>query len=373
MAPPRMQTFDNLLVDHIRLFVNDIATTSKWLVDGYGFAVYATADAHGQTAGTAKTAGARSVGIGGNDIRLVITEPLAGDHPAAAYVEEHGDGVADIALRVPDAAAAFGEAVRRGAEPVSGPRRHGDLVTATVIGFGHVVHTFVQRPEGSDKGVLPGLRPVAGTVPRVDSGLTRVDHFAVCLEPGGVDATVEFYETVLDFGMIFTERIVVGSQAMNSKVVQSRNGAVTLTLLEPDQSCDAGQIDEFLRNHGGPGVQHVAFATGDIVHAMETITARGVDFLSTPASYYGLLGKRLKLIRHSVQDLQRFNILVDEDQDGQLFQIFARSVHPRNTLFLEVIERQGATTFGSGNAKALYEAVEHQQAFDLRHSEDGAA
>lgn len=367
MATHREQIFNDLLIDHIGLYVNDIATTTKWLADGYGLTVYATADAPGPTVR------ARSVGIGGNDIRLVVTEPLAGDHPAASYVSRHGDGVADIALRVADVAVAYEEAVRRGAEAVSPPQRHGGVVTATVGGFGDVVHTFVQRAEGVDQAALPGLRLVADASSAVGTGLLGVDHFAVCVEAGRLDATVEYYETVLDFEMIFTERIIVGAQAMNSKVVQSRSGAVTLTVIEPDVTRAHGQIDDFVRNHAGAGIQHVAFTTHDIVRSLDAITSRGVEFLTTPASYYGLLRSRLELTRHSVSELQRFNILVDEDQEGQLFQIFARSVHPRNTLFIELIERQGASTFGSGNIKALYEAVEHQRAFELQQSEDGAA
>jgi len=151
---------------------------------------------------------------------------------------------------------------------------------------------------------------------------------------------------------------------MDSKVVQSRSGAVTFTLIEPDLSQQPGQIDDFLRNHGGAGVQHIAFAAEDIVKAVGLITSRGVEFLDTPASYYSLLPRRLRLARHTVDELQGLNVLVDEDHDGQLFQIFSRSVHPRNTLFLEVIERLGARTFGSGNIKALYEAVELQRARD---------
>jgi 4-hydroxymandelate synthase len=355
------QTFEDLQVDYIELYVSDIARATEWLVEGYGFAVYAISGPAGETAAS------RSVGLGTNQIRLVLTQPLARHHRGTAYLAKHGDGVADIALRVPSAAAAFGEAVRRGARPVAPPAGSAGIVTATVLGFGDVAHTFVQRPAGADERALPSLRPVTATPPGPDAGLAEVDHFAVCVEAGLIDSTVEFYQQVLDFKLIFTERIVVGAQAIVTKVVQSRSGAVTLTLIEPDVSRAPGHIDDFLAHHGGAGVQHIAFTADDIVHAVGSIKSRGVEFLATPATYYGLLAERLHVSRHSLGDLQQHNVLVDEDHYGQLFQIFSKSVHPRETLFFEIIERFGARTFGSGNIKALYEAVE------LQRSKDAAA
>ncbi len=366
------QTFEDLQVDYIEFYVSDIALATEWLVEGYGFAVYAMTDSLGEdslgeTAASRSAGPGRSAGLGKNQIRLVLTQPLARYHRGTAYLAKHGDGVADIALRVADAAAAFGEAVRRGARPVAAPAAHAGIVTATVLGFGDVAHTFVQRPADADERALPWLTPVTEVASAPEPGLGEVDHFAVCVEAGLIDATVEFYEKVLDFKLIFTEHIVVGRQAIVTKVVQSRSGAVTLTLIEPDVSQAPGHIDDFLEHHGGAGVQHIAFTADDIVHAVRSIKSRGVEFLSTPAAYYGLLAERLRLSRHSLGDLQRHNILVDEDHYGQLFQIFSKSVHPRETLFFEIIERFGARTFGSGNIKALYEAVE------LQRSRDGAA
>jgi 4-hydroxymandelate synthase len=359
------QIFDGLLVDHIEFYVTDLAAKAGWFVDGLDLAVYAATDsAAGPAVGA--PAEARSVGLGRRQIRLVLTEALVDDHPAAAYVEKHGDGVADIALRVTDAAAAFDAAVRRGARPVSAPAGCGGVITATIMGIGDVAHTFVQRPTGADDRLLPGLHPLAAAASGSDTGLAEVDHFAICVEAGQLDPTVDFYQAVLDFSLVFSERIAVNSQAMTTKVVQSRSGAVTLTLIEPDVSRAAGHIDGFLKDHGGAGVQHIAFTAGNIVRAVDGIGARGVEFLSTPAAYYRLLAERLELARYSVDELQRRHILVDEDHDGQLFQIFTKSVHPRNTLFLEVIERLGARTFGSGNIAALYRAVELQ-----RNRDDG--
>ena len=189
-------------------------------------------------------------------------------------------------------------------------------------------------------------------------GLLGIDHFAVCLNAGDLGPTVAFYERALGFRQIFEEHIVVGAQAMNSTVVQSASGAVTLTLIEPDRRADPGQIDDFLKEHHGAGVQHIAFNSDDAVRAVKALSRRGVEFLKTPEAYYNMLGERITLETHTLDALRATNVLADEDHGGQLFQIFTASTHPRRTLFFEVIERQGAKTFGSSNIKALYEAVE---------------
>ncbi|WP_236654551.1 4-hydroxyphenylpyruvate dioxygenase [Streptacidiphilus anmyonensis] len=345
-----------MTVDHIELYVSDIQAKTAWMVDQYGLTV--EADNEHEAAG----AGVRSVALGSRGISVVLTEALDEEHPAAVYVARHGDGVGSIALRVPDATAAFDEAVRRGAHPVASPVARDGVVTAAIGAFGDVTHLFVERRAGVPKGTLPGLRPVPRREPAQDMGLTGVDHFAVCLEAGTLDATLDYYRRVLGFEMIFAEDIVVGAQAMISKVAQSRSGAVTFTLIEPDLSREPGQIDEFLKRHDGSGVQHVAWNTDDIVRSVRNMRSSGVEFLNTPSTYYTLLAERLTTRWHSVEDLRNHDILIDEDHDGQLFQIFTRSVHPRRTLFMEVIERAGARTFGSANIKALYEAVELQRA-----------
>ncbi|GAA3002389.1 4-hydroxyphenylpyruvate dioxygenase [Streptomyces lactacystinicus] len=345
------ETFGGMLVDHITCYVADLAVTTEWLVRGYGLEVYASSPPQARELS--------SVALGANGIRLLLSRPVVGDHPGAAYVEKHGDGVADIALRVPDARAAFATAVRRSARPVSAPVAHGDVVTATIMGVGDIAHTFVERPAGGDERLLPGLTPADAGPAGPDCGLREVDHFAICVEPGQMDTTVAFYREVLDFEPIFTERIEVNGQVMITNVVQG--GTVTFTLITPDPSEVSGHLDSFLKDHGGPGVQHIAFTTDDIVRSVDAIAARGVEFLGTPPAYYRLLPDRLTPLRHSVAELERLNLLIDQDHDGQLFQIFAKSVHPRNTLFLEVIERMGARSFGSGNIKALYQAIEHQQ------------
>lgn len=337
------RTFDDLVLDHVGFYVSDLAETRRWWTDSFGFSVYAKSN--------------DAVGLGSNQIHLVLTEPGEG-HPGAEYLAKHGDGVSDIAMRTADATAAYEEAVARGATSVSPPTRHGDLVTATVLGFGDVAHTFVQRADGADERALPGFHPVpVGAGPSTYS-LGEVDHFAVCVEYGTIDATVEFYKNVLDFELIFVERLEIGAQAMTTKVVQSRSGSVTFTLIEPDVTREQGHIQEFLNDHVGPGVQHIAFTTDNIVEAVGAVKNNGIEFLGTPDMYYRLLPERVELARYTVDELKHFSVLVDEDHDGQLYQIFTKSVHPRHTIFMELIERLGASTFGSGNIASLYEAVE---------------
>jgi 4-hydroxymandelate synthase len=354
MTTGRTQVFENMTVDYVEFYVDDLGRNLDWLVDGYGCTVRATSAADEQSP-------VRSYCVGQGDIDLLLTTPVESDHPAAAYIERHGDGVGNIGLRVPDAAAAFEAAVRGGARPVAAPAERDGVVTATILGFGDVTHTFVQRPDGSAAHASHGLTATSGGSRWPGSGLRRVDHFAVAVEPGQIDATVEYYQPALDFDLTLTERIEAGDQAMFIKVVQSKSRAVTLTLIESDTSMRPGHVDDFLKDHGGAGVQHMALSTTDILTSVRLLGERGVELLSTPDTYYDALAQRVQPDRHRVEDLRALNVLIDEDHDGQLYQIFAKSVHPRNTIFLEIIERAGASTFGSSNIKSLYEAVETQR------------
>ncbi|MEU4583290.1 4-hydroxyphenylpyruvate dioxygenase [Kitasatospora aureofaciens] len=350
--------FGEMSIDYVEFYVRDTASAAAIFAENYGFTVSGVADAAGENA--------HAVSLESANIRLVLTSARWTNHPAGAYVERHGDGVANIALAVGDATRAWKEAVRRGASPVTEPAESNGVITAAIAGFGDVLHTFVQRTASAGPSTLPGCKAPRTPRPGGGSGLLAVDHFAVCLEAGTLNPTVEFYERVLDFRLIFEERIAVGSQAMASKVVQSKSGKVTLTLIEPDTAGEPGQIDKFLRNHGGPGVQHVAFITDDIVRSVEKLESNGVGFLATPGTYYDLLAERIQLSRHQVPALRKLNILVDEDHDGQLFQIFTKPMNSRGTIFMEIIERMGARTFGSGNIKALYEAVELDQTIEVK-------
>lgn len=353
-----MQNFE---IDYVEMYVGNLEEVAFVWVDKYAFAV----------AGTSRSEDHRSVTLRQGPITLVLTEPTSDRHPGAAYLQTHGDGVADIALSTSDVAAAFETAVRAGADPIREPGQHMEaepyepVVTATVSGFGDIVHTLVQRDGAAAERPTP-----QDATDRGDVDLLAIDHFAVCLNAGDLGPTVAFYERALGFRQIFEEHIVVGAQAMNSTVVQSATGTVTLTLIEPDRSADPGQIDDFLKDHHGPGIQHIAFSSDDAVRTVRALSRRGVEFLKTPGTYYDMLGDRIALKTHTLNDLRATNLLADEDHGGQLFQIFTASTHPRHTIFFEVIERQGAQTFGSSNIKALYEAVELER---TGQSELGAA
>jgi 4-hydroxymandelate synthase len=347
----------DLALDHVEMYVVSIdARLADWQ-KAYDFTLVGRAGSEDE--------GFRSVAIRQGAIMLVLTEATGPRHPAAAYVRAHGDGVADIALSTSDLAAVYPEVLRRGARPVSPPRPvdGDDVVAVAKIGaFGDVVHTLVQRREGEGPGLPVGFSPEAaefGTHPAGAGpvGLQEIDHFAFCVPVGQLDPLIAYYRDALGFDETFGERIVIGRQAMLSKVVQNARG-VTFTIIQPDPAAEPGQIDGFLAQHGGAGVQHIAFSTEDAIHSVRTLTERGVAFLHTPRAYYALLGERIRPHRHTMADLLELSILVDEDHGGQLFQIFTRTTHERRTLFFEVIERLGARTFGSSNIKALYEAVE---------------
>jgi 4-hydroxymandelate synthase len=343
-------------VDHLEFHVEDSDKAAGELSELFGFEI------RGHAGPETGLADRRSVLLRQNDITLVVTSALDGSHRAGDYVRQHGSGVAVVGLAVADAAAAFREAVRRGAVPMAQPstsEKDGERVTfASVAGFGDVEHRFVTR---TGKAFAPGIfdeETGAGPAP----GLLRtIDHLAVCLPAGTLEPTIGWYRDVFDFEETFEERIVVGRQAMKSKVVQSVSRGVTFTIIEPDTSRAPGQIDTFLRDHAGAGVQHVAFLTEDIAAGVQQCTANGMRFLTTPPEYYAALPGRLGDVGVPVPTLQELNVLADRDYGGVMLQIFTATRHERRTLFFELIERHGARTFGSNNIKALYEAVERQQ------------
>jgi 4-hydroxymandelate synthase len=347
-------------IDHLEFYVEDAEKAAAELSDLYGFAI------RGQGGPETGLTGHRSVLLRQHGVTLVTTAALDGTHRAAEYVRRHGGGVAVVGFAVDDAAAAFDEAVRRGAEPLDLPvtlERDGDrVVFASVRGFGDVEHRFTSRSR-PDGRFAPG-RIEEETGGPAEGLLRTVDHLAICLPAGTLDATIDWYRRVFDFEQTFEENIIVGNQAMKSKVTQSVSRGVTFTVIEPDTSKAPGQIDTFIRDHDGAGVQHIAFLTEDIAAGVRDCTERGVRFLSTPASYYTALPDRLGDVGVPVPVLEELNVLADRDYGGVMLQIFTETRHERRTLFFELIERHGARSFGSNNIKALYEAVERQQTLE---------
>jgi len=352
-------------IDHVEFYVGDLAKSAATLCEAFGFRIV------GRQAPGSGPPGQRSLLLGQGQIRLLLTAAVSPDHPAADYVRQHGDGVAVIAFGTDDIRRTFAETVAAGAAPLARPTfavaGQSTVGTAVVSGFGDVQHKLVER-SGSDREFAPGS--IEMTRPGDDPGgpggapdlLEVIDHIAVCLPADELDSTVRSYRDVFGLAQIYDERIQVGTQAMLSKVVQDESANVTFTLIEPDLSREPGQIDEFLKAHGGAGVQHLAFRTSDIAAAVRTISARGAEFLIAPAGYYQTLEARLGQLAIPINVLRELNVLADRDRWGQMFQIFARSTHERHTFFVELIDRKGALTFGTRNIKALYEALEDEHA-----------
>jgi 4-hydroxymandelate synthase len=348
-------------IDHIECYVGDSVAAAQALCTAYGFRVY------GRGGPDTGLPGQRSVLVGQGDIRILLTSGLHADHPASQFVARHGDGVAVTAFRTDSAAAAYAAAAAAGGLGICPPRTWEDdetcVVTAEVAGFGDVTYRLTER-RGSDARFQPGaiaMEPGAGEDEDEDL-LRTIDHAAVCVPAGELDATIAFHEQVLGFGVTFQEYIEIGEQGMESKVVQSPSGGVTFTILQPDLSRRAGQIDDFLDWHDGAGVQHIAFGTADIVRAVRTFAGRGVEFAMTPPAYYDMLTVRLGATDIDLEALAPLGILVDRDGWGQMYQIFAKSTHIRRTFFLELIDRHGARTFGTSNIPALYAAKERELA-----------
>ncbi|MGH3026558.1 MAG: 4-hydroxyphenylpyruvate dioxygenase, partial [Gaiellaceae bacterium] len=304
-----------------------------------------------------------------NDIRLVVSSSLRRGHEIGEFASIHGDGVKDIALRVPDAREAYRQAVQRGArgvvEPTTDEDDFGTIETAAIATYGDTIHTFVNRSDYAGP-FKPGFVSVASNG-RAESGvgLTNLDHVVGNVELGKMDYWVEFYERVFGMTNIIhfgDDDIQTEYSALMSKVMADGSGKIKFPINEPAEGKRKSQIQEYLDFFGGPGAQHVAMASADIVATVQAVKERGFQFLDTPDSYYEEAPGRVGEIAEDFAVLQRHKILVDRDEDGYLLQIFTKTAQDRPTLFFEVIERHGATTFGEGNFKALFEAIEREQA-----------
>jgi 4-hydroxyphenylpyruvate dioxygenase len=303
-----------------------------------------------------------------NKIRFVLTTPLGPEGSIAEHVHRHGDGVKDIAFWVDDVRQAFAKAVSRGAVPERQPEvlrdADGEVVVAAVRTYGDTIHSMVERH--SYGGVfLPGFVPVRPRYQPTPTGLLHVDHCVGNVELGQMNRWVEYYERVFGFYNMLTfddKDISTEYSALMSKVMANGNGRIKFPINEPAQGKKKSQIDEYLEFYRGPGVQHVAMETGDIVTTVRELRDRGVEFLAVPASYYDNLLDRVGQIDEDLEPLRELGILVDRDDEGYLLQLFTKPVQDRPTLFYEIIQRKGARSFGKGNFKALFEAIEREQA-----------
>jgi 4-hydroxyphenylpyruvate dioxygenase len=301
-------------------------------------------------------------------IRFVLTTPLSPDGAIADHIKLHGDGVREIALWVDDAAAAYFETTRRGARGVQEPAtfndEHGEVRISAIAAYGDTLHGFIERK--SYRGVfLPGFRTVEGADPVARPvGLQYIDHMVGNVGWGQMDSWVGFYRDVMGFQLYqhFDDSdISTEYSALMSKVMANGNGRVKFPINEPATGKRKSQIEEYLEFYRGPGVQHIAMATGDIIATVSKLRAQGIEFLRVPTTYYDDLEKRCGKIDEPVDQLAELGILVDRDDEGYMLQIFTKPVEDRPTLFYEVIQRKGSRSFGKGNFKALFEAIEREQ------------
>ena len=348
--------------DYVEFYVGNAKQASHYYRTAFGFQLVAY---RGPETGTRDRA---SYLLQQNKVRLILTSPIAPDHPAAAHVAKHGDGVRDIALWVDDAREAFDVAVERGAHPAQPPTvlkdDAGEVVIAAIHTYGDTIHSLVERR--NYRGLfMPGFQPVKPPYSPSPVGLQYVDHCVGNVELGAMNTWVKFYQDVMGFRNLISfddKDISTEYSSLMSKVVASGNDRIKFPINEPAQGRKKSQIDEYLEFYRGPGVQHLAIATDDIIRTVTALRDRGVEFLQVPKSYYDTVQERVGRIDEKLAQLKELGILVDRDDEGYLLQIFTKPVQDRPTLFYEIIQRKGAKSFGKGNFKALFEAIEREQA-----------
>jgi 4-hydroxymandelate synthase len=364
---------DVLGIDHVEIYVPDLEQARRFYVDQLGL----TLSGWSRPLGDVNPGRSLSLRCGSTSVVLTApTEPVTGD--VADYLQDHGAGVANICLRITDIGRVWDDAVAGGAEPLGPPTRsllNGTRATVAVVrAFGDVLLTLIERSDPTATRPF-AFRPVEPpeSLEAVRPRFEGIDHLAVCLPAGTLESTAALYTEALGFLRTFEERVTVGGQAMDSIVVQDPQGALVLTLLCQDPDHKPGQISRFVDAHGGAGVQHIAFRTGDILTEVARMRRTEVDFLTIPSSYYAYLLDDRHVDDQQVDPLERAGVLYDTDEWGVILQTFTRSVHPRNTLFFELVERRGARTFGSGNIRALYEAVGRVEPVDTSIAADEPA
>ncbi|HEX8726888.1 MAG TPA: 4-hydroxyphenylpyruvate dioxygenase [Gemmatimonadaceae bacterium] len=348
--------------DFIEFYVGNAKQASQYYRSAFGFKLVAY---RGPETGTRDRA---SYVLQQGKIRFVLTTAIRPDGDIARHVHDHGDGVKDLALWVNNAKTAFAKAVKRGAEPVREPEvltdEHGEIVIAAIRSYGETIHSLVERRKY--KGAfMPGFVPVTPVYQGRPLGLKYVDHCVGNVELGAMNRWVRFYEDVLGFYNLISfddKAITTEYSALMSKVVSNGNGRIKFPLNEPAAGRKKSQIDEYLEFYRGPGVQHIAMETGDIIKTVTRLRRNGVEFLAVPATYYDSVPARVGHIDEDIAPLKELGILVDRDDEGYLLQIFTKPVEDRPTVFFGIIQRKGAKSFGAGNFKALFEAIEREQA-----------
>ena len=349
-------------IDHVEYYVGNARQTAFYYSKALGFRV--TAYAGPET----KVRDRASWMVEQGEARLVFTGAMGSDSPIAQHVHQHGDGVKDIALRVPDAGHAWGEATKRGAQSIIEPTiledDQGKVIHAAIRAYGDTIHSFIERENYS--GIfLPGYRqeePFPDDGPRV--GIKAIDHVVANVELGKMNDWVDYYAKILGFAQLMhfrDDQISSEYTALMSKVMWDGEGRVKFPINEPAPGKKKSQIEEYLDYYGSPGVQHIAMATDDIIGAVDALRQRGIRFTRVPETYYEALWERIDKVEEDHRAIERLGILADQDEEGYLLQIFTRIQQDRPTVFYELIERHGSKGFGLGNFKELFLAIEREQ------------
>jgi 4-hydroxyphenylpyruvate dioxygenase len=349
-------------IDHVEYYVGNARQAAYYYSKAFGFKV--TAYAGPET----KVRDRASWVCEQGDARYVFTGAMAPDGFIARHVLEHGDGVRDVALRVPDAADAFDQATKRGAEPVAEPDvfedEFGKVVRASIKAYGDTLHSFIER-ENYSGPFLPGYReeePYPDDGPPV--GIKAIDHIVANTELGKMNELVDYYARILGFTQLVhfrDDEISSEYTALMSKVMWDGDGRVKFPINEPAPGKKKSQIEEYLDYYRSPGVQHIAMATDDVIGAVSALRERGVRFTRVPKTYYEALWNRIDNVEEDHKAIERLGILADQDEEGYLLQIFTRIQQDRPTVFYELIERHGSRGFGLGNFKELFLAIEREQ------------
>ena len=348
--------------DYVEFYVGNAKQAAHYYMSAFGFQPLAYS---GPETGDKEKA---SYVVRQHKLTFVLTTPLRPGNAIADHIYKHGDGVKALSLRVKDATSAWEETTKRGGKSYMEPHKlkdeSGEVVMSGIHTYGDTVHLFIER-ENYNGIFMPGYK--AWSIPHYkteDTGLLYVDHCVGNVDWNGMNPWVKFYEDVMGFKNILTfddEDISTEYSALMSKVMSSGNGFVKFPINEPAESKKKSQVEEYLEFYGGEGVQHVALATNDIVKTVRDLMSRGVEFLRVPTTYYDDLLSRVGKIDEDLEPLKELGILVDRDNEGYLLQLFSKPVEDRPTLFFEIIQRKGAKSFGKGNFKALFEAIEREQ------------
>lgn len=347
--------------DYIEMYVSNAKQAAYYYKSAFGFKSLAYA---GLETGVRDR---ESYVLIQDKVRLVLTSPLHSGSEIGNHIDKHGDGVKVNALWVEDAVKAYNTAIERGATSYFAPEtiedKDGKVVRSGIRIYGDTVHVFIDR--NNYNGIfLPGYKAWTSDFNPAGVGLKYVDHMVANVEMGKMNYWVNFYNNVMGFAQILSfddNDISTEFTALMSKVMSNGNGRIKYPINEPAAGLKKSQVDEYLDFYEGPGVQHIAVATDDIIKTIKEMKSRGVEFLTVPHSYYDVLEERVGKIDEDIKELGKLGILVDRDDEGYLLQLFTKPVNPRPTLFFEIIQRKGATSFGKGNFKALFEAIEREQ------------